>query len=205
MGTVHFGNDHVAAILGFGDLLWGNILITRVYFVSTIWFVALIEMDLELEQTQQGSSHEVSVSTEGVEELKRIRKGDKDRAAAMIQAIDKMLKTRRIMRSLESNKGVCLGWSTAKAVGGVRLADIAPEGAFGLGSAAIEGVFGSGLLTRACLFLSEEPEFEVGNSEMPQDQEENPGNEDVEPKGKVVSKRVWFTKPKRPQELTDPD
>nr|GFA11635.1 hypothetical protein [Tanacetum cinerariifolium] len=30
------------------------------------------------------------------------RKGDKDRAAAMIQAIDKMLKTRRIMRSLES-------------------------------------------------------------------------------------------------------
>nr|GEX51573.1 hypothetical protein [Tanacetum cinerariifolium] len=31
-----------------------------------------IEMELELEQTQQGSSHEVSVSTEGVEELKRI-------------------------------------------------------------------------------------------------------------------------------------
>nr|GFB56748.1 hypothetical protein [Tanacetum cinerariifolium] len=29
------------------------------------------------------------------------RKGDKNRAAAMIQAIDKMLKTRRIMRSLE--------------------------------------------------------------------------------------------------------
>nr|GFC90999.1 hypothetical protein [Tanacetum cinerariifolium] len=29
------------------------------------------------------------------------KKGDKDRAATMIQAIDKMLKTRRIMRSLE--------------------------------------------------------------------------------------------------------
>nr|GFC45757.1 hypothetical protein [Tanacetum cinerariifolium] len=29
------------------------------------------------------------------------RKGDKDRAAAMIQAIDKMLKTMRIMKSLE--------------------------------------------------------------------------------------------------------
>nr|GFA91392.1 hypothetical protein [Tanacetum cinerariifolium] len=29
------------------------------------------------------------------------RKGDQDRAAAMIQAIEKMLKTRRIMRSLE--------------------------------------------------------------------------------------------------------
>nr|GEU59703.1 hypothetical protein [Tanacetum cinerariifolium] len=34
MGTVHFRNDHVAAILGFGDLQWGNILITRVYFVE---------------------------------------------------------------------------------------------------------------------------------------------------------------------------
>nr|GEX79893.1 hypothetical protein [Tanacetum cinerariifolium] len=33
------------------------------------------------------------------------RKGDKDRAAAMIQAIDKMLKTRRIMRSLETFVG----------------------------------------------------------------------------------------------------
>nr|GFA73977.1 reverse transcriptase domain-containing protein [Tanacetum cinerariifolium] len=32
------------------------------------------------------------------------RKGDKDRAAAMIQAIEKMLKTRRIMRSLEKFK-----------------------------------------------------------------------------------------------------
>nr|GFA80434.1 hypothetical protein [Tanacetum cinerariifolium] len=30
------------------------------------------------------------------------RKWDKDRATAMIQAIDKMLKTRRIMRNLES-------------------------------------------------------------------------------------------------------
>nr|GEX00130.1 hypothetical protein [Tanacetum cinerariifolium]GEX22110.1 hypothetical protein [Tanacetum cinerariifolium] len=35
------------------------------------------------------------------------RKGDKDRASAMIQAIDKMLKTRRIMRSLEKFVG---GW-----------------------------------------------------------------------------------------------
>nr|GFC16641.1 hypothetical protein [Tanacetum cinerariifolium] len=33
------------------------------------------------------------------------RKGDKDIAAAMIQAIDKMLKTRRIMRSLERFDG----------------------------------------------------------------------------------------------------
>jgi putative component of toxin-antitoxin plasmid stabilization module len=33
-----------------------------------------IEIELGLEQTQQGSSGEVSVSTEGVEELKRIEK-----------------------------------------------------------------------------------------------------------------------------------
>nr|GEU70215.1 Gag-Pol polyprotein [Tanacetum cinerariifolium] len=32
--TVRFGNDHVAAILGFGDLQWENILITRVCFVE---------------------------------------------------------------------------------------------------------------------------------------------------------------------------
>nr|GFA51637.1 retrovirus-related Pol polyprotein from transposon TNT 1-94 [Tanacetum cinerariifolium] len=34
IGTVRFENDHVDAILGFGDLQWGNILITRVYFVE---------------------------------------------------------------------------------------------------------------------------------------------------------------------------
>nr|GFA98952.1 retrovirus-related Pol polyprotein from transposon TNT 1-94 [Tanacetum cinerariifolium] len=34
MGTDRFENDHVAAILGFGDLQWGNILIARVYFVE---------------------------------------------------------------------------------------------------------------------------------------------------------------------------
>nr|GEV82168.1 retrovirus-related Pol polyprotein from transposon TNT 1-94 [Tanacetum cinerariifolium] len=34
MGTVRFKNDHVAIIMGFGDLQWGNILITRVYFVE---------------------------------------------------------------------------------------------------------------------------------------------------------------------------
>ncbi|GKF34409.1 hypothetical protein Tco_0107609, partial [Tanacetum coccineum] len=34
LGTVRFGNDYVAAILGFDDLQWGNILITRVYFIE---------------------------------------------------------------------------------------------------------------------------------------------------------------------------
>nr|GEZ43979.1 hypothetical protein [Tanacetum cinerariifolium] len=34
LGTVCFGNGHIAAILGYGDLKWGNITITRVYFVE---------------------------------------------------------------------------------------------------------------------------------------------------------------------------
>nr|GEV34091.1 uncharacterized mitochondrial protein AtMg00810-like [Tanacetum cinerariifolium] len=33
-GTVRFGNDHVVVIMGFGDLQWGNIFITRVYFIE---------------------------------------------------------------------------------------------------------------------------------------------------------------------------
>ncbi|GJV15452.1 hypothetical protein Tco_1360775 [Tanacetum coccineum] len=51
----------------------------------------------------------------------------------------------------------------------------------------------------------EEPEFKVADSDMPQDQEENSGNDDEEPKGKVASTLDWFTKPKQPQEPTDPD
>ncbi|GJV94549.1 hypothetical protein Tco_1546126 [Tanacetum coccineum] len=52
---------------------------------------------------------------------------------------------------------------------------------------------------------SEEPDFEVADSDMLQNQEENLGNDNEEPKGKVASKRDWFTKHKRPQEPTDPD
>ncbi|GJT22266.1 hypothetical protein Tco_0892203 [Tanacetum coccineum] len=51
---------------------------------------------------------------------------------------------------------------------------------------------------------AEEPEFEVADSDMPQDQEENLGNNDEKPKEKVASKHDWFTKPKRPQEPIDP-
>ncbi|GKE35264.1 hypothetical protein Tco_1454586 [Tanacetum coccineum] len=43
---------------------------------------------------------------------------------------------------------------------------------------------------------SEEPNFEVADSDMPQDQEENSVNDDKEPKVKVASKRDWFTNPK---------
>nr|GEW97253.1 retrovirus-related Pol polyprotein from transposon TNT 1-94 [Tanacetum cinerariifolium] len=34
LGTIRFGNDHVTVILGFSNLQWGNILITKVYFVE---------------------------------------------------------------------------------------------------------------------------------------------------------------------------
>ncbi|GKA98214.1 hypothetical protein Tco_0826108, partial [Tanacetum coccineum] len=36
LGTVRFGNDHVAVILGYGDLQWGNILIARVYYIECL-------------------------------------------------------------------------------------------------------------------------------------------------------------------------
>nr|GEV67432.1 retrovirus-related Pol polyprotein from transposon TNT 1-94 [Tanacetum cinerariifolium] len=38
LGTVRFGNDHIATILGYGDLKWGNITITRVYFVEGLGY-----------------------------------------------------------------------------------------------------------------------------------------------------------------------
>nr|GFC50478.1 retrovirus-related Pol polyprotein from transposon TNT 1-94 [Tanacetum cinerariifolium] len=52
-GTVRFENDHVAVILGFGDLQWGNILITRVYFIEglghNLFSVGqLCDLDLEV-------------------------------------------------------------------------------------------------------------------------------------------------------------
>ncbi|GJW01980.1 retrovirus-related pol polyprotein from transposon TNT 1-94 [Tanacetum coccineum] len=34
LGTVHFGNDQFALILGYGDLVQGNIMINRVYYVE---------------------------------------------------------------------------------------------------------------------------------------------------------------------------
>ncbi|GJR29628.1 hypothetical protein Tco_1105860 [Tanacetum coccineum] len=52
---------------------------------------------------------------------------------------------------------------------------------------------------------SDEPEFEVADLDMSQDQEGNLGKDDEEPKEKVASKRDWFTKPIKPQEPTDPD
>ncbi|GJZ93056.1 hypothetical protein Tco_0665121 [Tanacetum coccineum] len=38
LGTFEFGNDHITAILGYGDLQWGNILIVRVYYVEGLGY-----------------------------------------------------------------------------------------------------------------------------------------------------------------------
>ncbi|GKF01356.1 retrovirus-related pol polyprotein from transposon TNT 1-94 [Tanacetum coccineum] len=34
MGTVRFGNDHIARIMGYGDYQLGNVTISRVYYVE---------------------------------------------------------------------------------------------------------------------------------------------------------------------------
>nr|GEW26180.1 hypothetical protein [Tanacetum cinerariifolium] len=50
---------------------------------------------------------------------------------------------------------------------------------------------------------SKEPEFEVVDLDILEDQEENPGNEELQKK--VASKRNWLTTPTQPQEPTNPD
>nr|GEV82982.1 hypothetical protein [Tanacetum cinerariifolium] len=37
LGTVKFGNDHVAKIMGYGDCKIGNVTISRVYFMEGLW------------------------------------------------------------------------------------------------------------------------------------------------------------------------
>ncbi|GJY51202.1 hypothetical protein Tco_0442049 [Tanacetum coccineum] len=52
---------------------------------------------------------------------------------------------------------------------------------------------------------SEEPVFEVADSNVPQDQEGNLGDNKDEPRNKTTSRRDWFKKPTPPQEPNDPD
>ncbi|GKF69992.1 hypothetical protein Tco_0203049 [Tanacetum coccineum] len=52
---------------------------------------------------------------------------------------------------------------------------------------------------------SEELVFEVVDSDMPQDQEGNMGDNKDEPRKETASRRDWFKKPTPPQEPTDPD
>nr|GFA41288.1 hypothetical protein [Tanacetum cinerariifolium] len=51
----------------------------------------------------------------------------------------------------------------------------------------------------------DEQEFEVGDTNTPQGQEGNQGNDNDEPKIEFASRRAWFTKPSGPQEPTNPD
>ncbi|GKD59646.1 hypothetical protein Tco_1297155 [Tanacetum coccineum] len=52
---------------------------------------------------------------------------------------------------------------------------------------------------------SEEPVFEVADSDLPQDQEGNLGDNEDEPRNETASRHDWFKKPTPPQEPTDPD
>ncbi|GJS54097.1 hypothetical protein Tco_0627459 [Tanacetum coccineum] len=52
---------------------------------------------------------------------------------------------------------------------------------------------------------SEEPVFEVVDSDIPQDQEGNLGDNKDEPRNEIASRRDWFKKPTPPQEPTDPN
>ncbi|GJS13961.1 hypothetical protein Tco_0408433 [Tanacetum coccineum] len=52
---------------------------------------------------------------------------------------------------------------------------------------------------------SEEPVFEVVDSDMPQDQEGNRGDNEDEPRNETASRRDWFKKLTPPQEPTDPN
>ncbi|GKB29525.1 hypothetical protein Tco_0868926 [Tanacetum coccineum] len=52
---------------------------------------------------------------------------------------------------------------------------------------------------------SKEPVFEVADSDMPQDQEENLGDNEDEPRNATASRCDWFKKPTPPQEPTNPD
>ncbi|GKG51283.1 hypothetical protein Tco_0541667, partial [Tanacetum coccineum] len=47
--------------------------------------------------------------------------------------------------------------------------------------------------------------FEIADSDLPQDQEGNQGDNDDEPRKETVSRSDWFKKPTPHQEPTDPD
>nr|GFA86172.1 hypothetical protein [Tanacetum cinerariifolium] len=119
---------------------------------------------------------------EKVYSLKRSRK-DKDKDEDPFAGFDRGLKKRKTSKDVEPIKGPKTKESN---------------------SGSSKGTKSQSKSSRKSIYV-EEPEFEVADFDMPQDQEENLGNDDEDPKRKVASKRDWFTKPKQPQELTDPD
>ncbi|GJW77478.1 retrovirus-related pol polyprotein from transposon TNT 1-94 [Tanacetum coccineum] len=60
LGTVHFGNDHVVAILGYGDLQWGNILLARVTILRA-WDITCSRLDKEDHEDMNVTFDELSV------------------------------------------------------------------------------------------------------------------------------------------------
>ncbi|GKA88216.1 retrovirus-related pol polyprotein from transposon TNT 1-94 [Tanacetum coccineum] len=71
-GTVRFRNDHVVAILGYGDLQWGYILITQVYFVEGLGHLLFLVgqfCDLDLEVAFKRNTRFIR-NLEGVDLLK---------------------------------------------------------------------------------------------------------------------------------------
>ncbi|GJX90550.1 hypothetical protein Tco_0343876 [Tanacetum coccineum] len=80
-----------------------------------------------------------------------------------------------------------------------------------IGSKKIDSMFGSSKGTKSQpkssgkSVQSKEPVFEVADSDMPQDQEGNMGDNKDEPRNETASRRDWFKKPTPPQEPTDPD
>ncbi|GJX49170.1 hypothetical protein Tco_0276015 [Tanacetum coccineum] len=114
--------------------------------------------------------------------LKRSRK-DKDKDKDPFAGSDQGLKKRKTSKDAESTKGLKSKESKSGSSKGTK----------------------SQLTSSGKSVHAEEPEFEVADYDMPQDQEGNIGNDDEEPKGKVASKRDWFTKPKRPQKPTNLD
>nr|GEX22184.1 hypothetical protein [Tanacetum cinerariifolium] len=74
------------------------------YSAATRIFGGVTEMELVLEQTQKGTSHEVSVSTEGVEELKRKVKIKGENKEAILTLMQKP-----VMRTASAAAKPCQG------------------------------------------------------------------------------------------------
>ncbi|GKC25191.1 hypothetical protein Tco_1027341 [Tanacetum coccineum] len=114
--------------------------------------------------------------------LKRNRE-DKDKDEGPNVGSDRGLKKRKTSKDVEPTKGLKIKEST---------------------SGSSEGTKSQLKSSRKSVQL-EEPEFEVADSDMAQDQEGNMGNDDDKPMKEAASTRDWFTKPKQPQEPTNLD
>ncbi|GKA98248.1 hypothetical protein Tco_0826185 [Tanacetum coccineum] len=114
--------------------------------------------------------------------LKRSRK-DKDKDEDPSAGSDRGLKKRKLSKDAEPTTGPKKKDSTSGSSKGTK----------------------SQLKSSGKSVQSEEPVFEVADSDMPQDQEGNLGDNEDEPRNETASRRDWFKKPTPPQEPTDPD